>query len=107
MAQKQHWKQFVGAYYGPQEKTEKDCVYLEYHEIGSTILRLKQQGEVILLGDFNAKLEVNTPTITQKESRNVELHQTMINNNNLNVPSMNGETAQWTRINRNKNQKNL
>ena len=93
---------FLGAYYGPQEKTEKDCVYREYQEIGSTILRLKQQGEVILLGDFNAKLEVNTPTVTQKESRNGELLQTMLNNNNLDVPSINQETAQWTRINRNK-----
>ncbi len=34
------------------------------------ILTLKKENNIILTGDFNAKLEINIDSITQKESRN-------------------------------------
>ena len=93
---------YIGAYYGPQEKIEKEIVNREYQEISTTILHLADDGEVLLAGDFNAKLQINTPKVKQDQSRNGDLLQTLIDSNNLQVPSIATENADWTRINRNK-----
>ena len=91
------------AHYGPQEKIEKEIVNREYQEISTTILHLADDGEVLLVGDFNAKLQINTPKVKQYQSRNGDLLQTSIDSNNLQVPSIATENADWTRINRKKN----
>ena len=92
---------YIGAYYGPQEKIEKEIVNREYQEISTTIFRLADDGEVLLVGDFNAKLQINTPKVKQDQSRNSDLLQTLIDSNNLQVPSIATENADCTRINRN------
>ena len=93
---------YIGAYYGPQEKIEKEIVNREYHEISTPILHLAADGEVLLAGDFNAKFQINTPKVKQDQSRNGDLLQTLIDSNHLLVPSITTENAEWTRINKNK-----
>ena len=93
---------YIGAYYGPQEKCKKDEVDRQYQEIANTVLRLQQEGDVLLVGDFNAKLYINIRNIQQEDSRNGKLLQEIIDLNNLHLPSITEETADWTRENRTK-----
>ena len=75
-------------------------MYREYQEIGSTILRLKQKGEVIIIGDFNAKLEIKTQEVTQNQSRNGKLLEQIILSNDLQIPTIEKTKCKWTRVNR-------
>ncbi len=54
-------KTFIGIYCGPQESAPNEEVQREYDTLKSHITSLKQNGKVILAGDFNAKLEGNIP----------------------------------------------
>ena len=64
-----------------------------------------RKGEIIIAADFNAKLEINEENYTQKQSKNGELPQKLINKYNLQKISLNSTTGKWTRIPRNKNEK--
>ena len=75
-------------------------MYREYQEIGSTILRLKQKGEVIIIGDFNAKLEIKTHEVTQNQSRNGKPLEQIILSNDLQIPTIEKTKCKWTRVNR-------
>ena len=91
---------FLGAYYGPQEKIDNDTVYREYQEIRTTLTRLQEQGDVMLIGDFNAKLNINTPKYKQQQTRNGALLQEIIENTNITPLNTKEEHIHWTRENR-------
>ena len=59
---------FIGTFYGKQETAPKEESEEEFSQLTTQIKRLQQKGEVILTGDFNAKLEIEKENITQKES---------------------------------------
>ena len=56
---------FIGVYYGPQEGTPTEELELQYETIRTHISTLKRKGKVILTGDFNAKIKVNSGTTKQ------------------------------------------
>ena len=97
-------KTYVGVYYGNQERTPADEVQSDFDAIKSQINTLKQEGGVILLGDFNAKLEINLPAknIKQTQSRNGEMLQCLLEETDSIALNVKKETCEWTRENRKK-----
>ncbi len=73
-------KTFIGIYYGNQEKAPTEEVQSDFDAIKSQINTLKQEGDVILVGDFNAKLKISIPSknINQAQSRNGEMLQCVL-----------------------------
>ena len=88
-------------YYGPQEKADRDSVYREYQKIRTTINQLKDKGDIIIIGDYNAKIQINHPTYQQETSRNGTLLAQLIEDTNTQTPTTSTETLHWTRENRN------
>ena len=91
---------YVGIYYGPQEKVSNEEADRQYSQMTSQIIKLKKTGEIILMGDFNAKLEINNGTVTQKQSRNGEYMQRMLEETKMIPKSLESSIGQWTRVKR-------
>ena len=90
----------IGAYYGPQENTQRDEVKRQYGLLTNHILKLKQNNSIILTGDFNAKLEINRPNATQNRSPNGTELEEMLKTTNTLPTSIKAQSGLWTRINR-------
>ena len=91
---------FIGIYYGPQEKVSNEEADRQYSQITSQIIKLKKKGEIILMGDFNAKLEINNNIVSQKQSRNGEYMQRMLDETNMIPKSLEADIGHWTRVKR-------
>ena len=101
-------KIYFGVYYGKQENQPVDKIENEYLQLRTQIQKLKKTGNVILTGDFNAKLRIKKTTIKQKQSRNGTHIKELLENCNLNPISVNAEEGLWTRQNReNPNEKSV
>ena len=96
----------VGVFYGPQEKEKLEKVTEIYNNLETQINQLNQSNEIILGGDFNAKLELTHKIGVQTLSRNGKLLKTMIDNTRLTPTSTEADTGFWTRVNRNKPSEN-
>ena len=93
-------KTFIGTYYGLQETANKEDVENEFSQLTTQIMKLKERGEVILTGDFNAKLKINTTGCNQTASRNGKLMQKMIKETDMKPITINQEGEMWTRVKR-------
>ncbi len=60
----------VGVYYGPQENDNINEVQRQMGTISTQILELNREADIVLTGDFNAKLEINRGLVQQEISRN-------------------------------------
>ena len=87
----------MGIYYGPQENENSNEIERQLSIISTHIHTLKQKHDVILRGDFNAK--VTTPN--QKVSRNGKYLMEMMTETNTMPVSLKAKQGEWTRINRN------
>ena len=47
-------KVYLGVYYGPQEKCINEQAYRKFSKITTQVNKLKKQGEIVIMGDFNA-----------------------------------------------------
>ena len=94
-------KTYIGTYYGLQEHAPIEEVEREMSQITTQINTLKQKGRIILTGDFNAKLEINTNNTKQNESRNGKILNDLIKNTDLTPISIKPDRGIWTRVNRN------
>ena len=90
----------IGVYYGKQENEKKEIVEREYSQLTTQIIKLKQQGPVVLTGDFNAKIEINKGVTQQSTSRNGKLLNDLIAATDLVPISTKAESGTWTRVNR-------
>jgi len=92
----------IGTYYGKQEGHKVEEVELEYNQLTTHINRLKREGEIILTGDFNAKMDVYKENkCIQHSTRNGKFLSTLIENTGLKVTSLNYiARGLWTRENR-------
>ena len=93
-------KVFIGVYYGPQEKVSDEEAEREYSQLTTQINKLKKQGEVILVGDFNAKLEINNQVVQQKVTRNGKCMQRMLDETGMKPKSTEATIGHWTRVKR-------
>ena len=90
-------KVFLGVFYGRHESDPKSTIITDFGQLTEEIQAHKsQQGEILLVGDFNSKLQVRN---VQEQSRNGEVMTAMIQATNLNVlNSSNICEGTWTRV---------
>ena len=92
----------IGVFYGPQENEKIEKIKSTYDTLNYQITQRAKSNEIIIAGDFNAKLEIYTATCRQKQSRNGKILNEIIENNNLIPANLNPNHEMWTRVNRNK-----
>ena len=92
----------IGVFYGPLEKEKLEKVTEIYNNLETQINQLNQSNEIIIGGDFNAKLELTHKTGLQTLCRNGKLLKTTIDDTGLTPTSTEAHTGFWTRVNRNK-----
>ena len=73
----------IGVFYGPQENEKIEKVKEIYTALNNQIAQKAQTNEIIIAGDYNAKLLIDTDNHKQSESRNGKLLKDLIANNNL------------------------
>ncbi len=91
----------IGVFYGPQESDNRERNKSTYQYLETQIKQLRKRGEIIIGGDFNAKLEIKSKLGDQHMSKNGQLLQEIISNNNLDPITTKAEVGHWTRVNRN------
>ena len=90
----------LGAFYGMQENAQVEVLDRQFCMLRTQLHQLMNEHNVILVGDFNAKLQVERGTIQQKESKNGERLKEMMQTTNLEAISLMSEQGMWTRVNR-------
>ena len=93
-------KVHIGVFYGPQEKCSNEEADRQFSQITTQVNKLKKQGEIVLMGDFNAKLEINNSIVQQSQSKNGKYMQNMLEETNLIPISTNATLGHWTRVKR-------
>ena len=91
---------YVGVFYGPQENSSNEEAQTQYANISTQVNKFKSKGHVILMGDFNAKLEIEN--INQRQTRNGKYLQRTIEDTGTIVVSLQATKGIWTRVNRKK-----
>ena len=91
----------IGVYYGKQEQAPEEQIREEFSKLTTQNNKLKQNGEVILTEDFNAKLEVNNDKAKQNQSRNGKIMADFLKITGLQPISLKANIGTWIRENRN------
>ena len=92
---------YVGVYYGKQEHSSREEIENQFSQLTTQVAKLKKKGEIILTGDFNAKLEIKRGETVQKMSPNGRALSDFTRNLDLEVISLKANRGLWTRVNRN------
>ncbi len=89
----------IAIYYGKQENAKVREITQEYENIQKDMDGIPPK-DIIIMGDFNAKIQINRENYTQTQSRNGKLLTKLMIKNNL-TPNTNLDlhTGTWTRIN--------
>ena len=90
----------IGVFYGPQENECRDKVENIYSVVTTHINILKQDHNIVLTGDFNAKLPITAKNVKQEISPNGKILQQMLEMTNTTPSSTTLTDPKWTRINR-------
>ena len=90
----------IGVFYGPQENEKMENAKDIFTAIGHQIAQKAQNNEVIIAGDFNAKLQINSNSCKQHISRNGKLLREIMDNNDLTPANLKSNHGIWTRVNR-------
>ena len=90
----------IGVLYWPQKNENIEKVQEIYTALNNQINQQTEDNEVIMAGDFNAKLEVNRGDCVQTISRNGKILKDMIKENNLTPVNLTADYGIWTRENR-------
>ena len=89
----------IGAFYAGKESIEnKKRIYAE---VTRHIIKVKETNKIMLAGDFNAKIEINTTEIKYTMSKNNKIMSNLLQQTNLIAKNIN-EHNKWTIQNRNK-----
>ena len=73
----------IAVFYGPQENEKNENVKEIYEKFDNQIKQKSKNNEIIIGGDFNAKLAFDIDNTQQKESRNGKILQELTDRNNL------------------------
>ena len=90
----------LGTFYGKQESAPIDQIDTQFNNLRTQVHQLMHDHRVMLVGDFNAKLNINTEKVTQKQSSNGKRMQEMLDESNLHPVSLTKGEGNWTRVNR-------
>ncbi len=89
----------IAIYYGPQENVKAEQLKDEYKQLENSI-REQKSTNIIVMGDFNAKIEINKVDIKQVISRNGKQLTKLLEKNQMVATTMlNKHIGTWTRIN--------
>ena len=91
----------IGVFYGPQENKTVEKVREIYSNLETQIKQKSKDNNIIIGGDFNAKLQVDNNNHKQTQSRNGKTLQEMLNNTQLIPVTTNADYGFYTRVNRN------
>ena len=92
----------IGVIYGQQENAQTDKIETQFEELTTCINQYKRNSKVIIMGDLNAKININKPSTRQTASRNGQhLEQMLENTGTQTLNNSPNHTGTWTRINRN------
>jgi hypothetical protein len=98
----------IGVFYGPQENECREKVEKIYSIVSTHINTIKQDHKIILTGDFNSKLQIQSSEIKQEISPNGRFLQQMLQTTDTQPISIQVTEPRWTRINRkNTNEKSI
>ena len=101
-------KIMIGGYYGKQEKENAEVIDREYSQLDTQLSKLEREGECILSGDFNAKLQINEENYKQDMSNSGKRLKKLKEKHRLEHVSLKSDTGKWTWENRaNKEQKSI
>ena len=89
----------IATMYGKQETSPKDTIENQFEELTTQVNQLQQENHIIIMGDLNAKVEVDRGGIKQTASRNGLLlteftHQT----NTAIINTTPNHQGSWTRV---------
>ena len=90
----------IGVFYGPQENEKGEKVKEVYAALNCEIEQKHAECDIILAGDFNAKLAIDKENCKQAESRNGKILSELTTQNNLHPANIHGDHGIWTRVNR-------
>ena len=91
--------------YGIQETDNPEKLDKQYQELTTQINKHQQEGSVILMGDINAKLEIQKEQCQQKESKNGQRLKNLMHNTKTSaINLLDTHRGVWTRENRNNQQ---
>ena len=92
-----------------QESANTNEAEQQFQELATQINLLQKTHRIILLGDLNAKVEINRQHCKQKESRNGKMLTDLVKNTKtLIVNTLGKHQGTWTRVNRkNTNEKSI
>ena len=100
---KTHMPTYIGVIYGMQENEKPETLDRQYQEMTTQINKHQQKGQVIIMGDFNAKLEINKQQCIQNASRNGQRLKELLNlTRTTAINTLETHIGTWTRENRNK-----
>ncbi len=74
---------------------------MEYAHLRTQINTLSKQCEIILTGDFHAKIAINKTTVEQQQNNSGKHLQGLINDLQLQTVSIISATGAWTWVKRN------
>ena len=77
-----------------------------FEKLENQITQKLTENELIIGGDFNAKLEINKTTEKQEQSRNGKMLQDLITKKDLDPISIKADIGTWTRFEWNNKEKN-
>ena len=99
---------YIGCVYGLQERNRIEEVERQFNNITTQIEIAQNRGQVILAGDFNAKIKVDKRDYKQATSRNGRLLENMLETTKCTAANLKSTTGLWTRQNRsNTNEKSI
>ena len=101
---------YIGAYYGKQENCKLAEINEEYERLSNSICGKNTcDKEIILMGDFNAKLEIEKECMKQNQSRNGKLlYQLLETTGMTTINTQREHIGTWTRVNTsNANEKSI
>ena len=92
--------------HGQHENTPMNQITTQFQELTTNTNRNQVNNEVIIMGDLNAKMNIQTNTHTQEISRNGKpLEEFLKQTNTTATNTLPVHTGTWTRENRNNNEK--
>ena len=92
----------VGVFYGPQENQTVEKVEQIYENLENQIAQKRNQMEILIGGDFNAKLDIEHGEQRQQSSRNGKILKKLLENNEMHPMNIDCQHGLWTRVNRSK-----
>ena len=91
----------IGVFFGHQENKAVEKVREIYSNLETKIKQKSKDNNIIIGGDFKAKLHVDNNNHKQTQSRNGKALQEMLNNTQLIPVTTNADYGFYTRVNRN------